>query len=119
MFHQINRLQAVLNSLLDQERDNAKAEFKKVLRELVSQVEEFPEHLSFSSFIQEECAMRNTYREPIEKEFWRMGLSADYDKCWKVVERADDLTFCYSGDGGIRAVDASKFQLSLTGVGCC
>lgn len=111
MFRQINQLQRVLNQLLQQEHDEKRRQFRSVLNELLDAVEEFPARGSTDRFFQEECALRDTFRDPMEKAFWLCGRPEECEKRWRCVEKIEkNDVFCWTGVGW-HCVDATKYQI--------
>lgn len=108
-FDQINIMQRLLDTMLKEEQEETKRQYRNVMRELTEKVDPFDAPSSFNQFVQEECSMMNTERRcQIEREFWQMSLD---HKQWRVVEKAEPhYKFFYSGDG-IACRDASKMQL--------
>ena len=115
MFHQINKLQSVINHLLLQEQNELRAKFRGVLSELLVAVEEFPARGSTDPFFQEECVLRDTFRDSMEKQFWLCGRPEECEQRWRCVEKiGENDRFCQTDDGimtGWRCVDATKYQI--------
>ncbi len=112
MFTLITNLEKTLNQLKETERDGIKSLYRNVMKELHEEVEEFHVVDTFSKWVQENCAYRDTHKDPIEKRFWALGFQ--HTK-WMCVEKVGPNDVFYYTKEGVSCCDARTKQI----VACC
>ena len=110
MFNAINSLEKTLNQLKEMEKAVIKKKYCNVMKELLSEVEEFEECHTYDKWFQNECAYTNTHKDPIQKALWAIG---NQHTKWMCVEKGTpyDVFYYLPNGGGVGCCDSRHKQL--------